>query len=30
LETLRALGVEVVPLFAESDGTFPHHHPDPR
>ncbi|HZE93683.1 MAG TPA: phosphomannomutase/phosphoglucomutase [Gemmatimonadales bacterium] len=29
VETLRALGVEVVPLFAESDGTFPHHHPDP-
>ena len=29
IETLRQLGVEVVPLFAESDGTFPHHHPDP-
>ena len=29
IETLRALGAEVVPLFAESDGTFPHHHPDP-
>ncbi len=29
VETLRALGAEVVPLFAESDGTFPHHHPDP-
>jgi phosphomannomutase/phosphoglucomutase len=29
IETLRELGVEVVPLFAESDGTFPHHHPDP-
>lgn len=27
--TLRALGAEVVPLFAESDGTFPNHHPDP-
>ncbi|MBI4817326.1 MAG: phosphomannomutase/phosphoglucomutase [Deltaproteobacteria bacterium] len=26
---LRALGVEVVPLFAEMDGTFPNHHPDP-
>jgi phosphomannomutase/phosphoglucomutase len=26
---LRALGAEVVPLFAESDGTFPNHHPDP-
>jgi phosphomannomutase/phosphoglucomutase len=29
IETLRALGAEVTPLFAESDGTFPHHHPDP-
>jgi len=29
IETLRQLGAEVVPLFAESDGTFPHHHPDP-
>ena len=29
IETLRALGAEVVPLFAESDGTFPNHHPDP-
>jgi phosphomannomutase/phosphoglucomutase len=29
VETLRALGAEVVALFAESDGTFPHHHPDP-
>jgi len=29
VETLRQLGAEVVPLFAESDGTFPHHHPDP-
>ncbi|HEX6104002.1 MAG TPA: phosphomannomutase/phosphoglucomutase [Gemmatimonadales bacterium] len=27
--TLRALGAEVVPLFCESDGTFPNHHPDP-
>jgi phosphomannomutase / phosphoglucomutase len=28
---LEALGekVEVVPLFCESDGTFPNHHPDP-
>jgi phosphomannomutase/phosphoglucomutase len=24
-----ALGVEVVPLFCQSDGTFPNHHPDP-
>ena len=29
VETLAALGADVVPLFAESDGTFPHHHPDP-
>ena len=26
---LSALGCEVVPLFAEVDGTFPNHHPDP-
>ena len=25
----RSLGVEVVPLFTEMDGRFPHHHPDP-
>lgn len=31
IDLLRALGsnVEVVPLFCESDGTFPNHHPDP-
>src|SRR5438105_4531384 len=29
IETLKQLGADVVPLFAESDGTFPHHHPDP-
>jgi phosphomannomutase/phosphoglucomutase len=29
VETLTALGAEVVPLFCESDGTFPNHHPDP-
>jgi phosphomannomutase/phosphoglucomutase len=29
IETLRDLGVDVIPLFAESDGTFPNHHPDP-
>lgn len=29
IETLEALGAEVTPLFAESDGTFPNHHPDP-
>jgi phosphomannomutase / phosphoglucomutase len=28
-ETLRQIGAVVVPLFCESDGTFPHHHPDP-
>jgi phosphomannomutase/phosphoglucomutase len=27
--TLAALGAEVTPLFCESDGTFPNHHPDP-
>jgi len=26
---LRRIGCEVVPLFAEPDGTFPNHHPDP-
>ena len=26
---LTAMGCEVVPLFAELDGTFPNHHPDP-
>jgi phosphomannomutase/phosphoglucomutase len=26
---LTRLGAEVVPLFCESDGTFPNHHPDP-
>jgi phosphomannomutase / phosphoglucomutase len=25
----QALGVEVVPLFVEMDGSFPNHHPDP-
>jgi phosphomannomutase/phosphoglucomutase len=29
VETLEAIGAEVVPLFCESDGTFPNHHPDP-
>lgn len=29
ISTLQALGADVVPLFAESDGTFPNHHPDP-
>ena len=26
---LRSLGCEVIELFCEVDGTFPHHHPDP-
>ncbi|HXV85260.1 MAG TPA: phosphomannomutase/phosphoglucomutase [Gemmatimonadales bacterium] len=26
---LAGVGAEVVPLYCESDGTFPHHHPDP-
>jgi len=26
---LERLGVEVVPMFIEMDGTFPNHHPDP-
>jgi len=26
---LRELGADIVPLFCESDGTFPNHHPDP-
>jgi len=29
VSTLEALGAEVVPIFCESDGTFPNHHPDP-
>lgn len=28
-DTLSALGVEVLPLYDEVDGTFPNHHPDP-
>jgi phosphomannomutase/phosphoglucomutase len=28
-EFLRSLGCEVIPLYCESDGTFPNHHPDP-
>lgn len=26
---LEAIGADVVPLYCESDGTFPNHHPDP-
>ncbi len=29
VQTLRALGAEVLPLFCDSDGSFPNHHPDP-
>ncbi|HVH10058.1 MAG TPA: phosphomannomutase/phosphoglucomutase [Gemmatimonadales bacterium] len=29
VETLRDLGADVVALYCESDGRFPHHHPDP-
>jgi phosphomannomutase/phosphoglucomutase len=29
VDTLRGIGAEVTPLFCESDGTFPNHHPDP-
>jgi phosphomannomutase/phosphoglucomutase len=29
VELLERMGVEVSPLFCESDGTFPNHHPDP-
>jgi phosphomannomutase / phosphoglucomutase len=31
VDLLRALGpnVEIIPIFCESDGTFPNHHPDP-
>jgi len=29
VDTLRRVGADVVPLFCQSDGTFPNHHPDP-
>ena len=29
VSTIQGLGTEVTPLFCESDGTFPNHHPDP-
>jgi phosphomannomutase/phosphoglucomutase len=29
VQLLRRLGAEVLPLYCESDGTFPNHHPDP-
>jgi len=28
-DLLEAIGAEVIPLYCESDGTFPNHHPDP-
>ena len=28
-ELIQRLGVEVIPLFCDVDGTFPNHHPDP-
>ncbi len=28
-DLLSAIGAEVIPLYCESDGTFPNHHPDP-
>jgi phosphomannomutase / phosphoglucomutase len=29
VELLRRIGIDVIPLYCESDGTFPNHHPDP-
>jgi phosphomannomutase / phosphoglucomutase len=29
VDLLQRVGVDVVPLYCESDGTFPNHHPDP-
>jgi phosphomannomutase/phosphoglucomutase len=29
VQALRQAGADVIPLFCESDGTFPNHHPDP-
>ena len=29
VELLRAIGMEVIPLYCEPDGRFPNHHPDP-
>jgi phosphomannomutase/phosphoglucomutase len=29
VDLLRKIGAEVIPLYCESDGTFPNHHPDP-
>jgi phosphomannomutase/phosphoglucomutase len=29
VDALRNIGCEVIPLYCESNGNFPHHHPDP-
>jgi phosphomannomutase / phosphoglucomutase len=29
VDLLERIGAEVIPLYCESDGTFPNHHPDP-
>jgi phosphomannomutase/phosphoglucomutase len=29
VSTLQGLGAEITPIFCESDGSFPNHHPDP-
>lgn len=29
VELLQKTGAEIIPLYCESDGTFPNHHPDP-
>jgi phosphomannomutase/phosphoglucomutase len=29
IRLLRRIGADVIPLYCESDGTFPNHHPDP-
>ncbi len=29
VDLLKSIGADVVPLYCESDGTFPNHHPDP-
>ena len=29
VELLERIGADVIPLYCESDGTFPNHHPDP-
>jgi phosphomannomutase / phosphoglucomutase len=29
VDLMRKTGAEIIPIFCESDGTFPNHHPDP-